>query len=326
MRVCTKCHAEKDDAEYVIGKTTRGACRDCRLKQRKEMNERYDNNAATIKKTCKNCHEEKDGTHFRYTVGICKECQSVLESEANNRKTADSPPITCSVCNKEQPAINFRFRSKTCGECEKQRLYKWREENPDKFKEVCKRYREKAESKEKRNEYLRKVYEDSAVKVRTQYVNRIRALLKGSLTKPLGKGKVKYEALLGCEFTTLQKWLEYNFKEGMTWDNYGTYWHIDHTTPCASFDFANESNLRMCFHWSNLNPLEATENLKKSDKIDMAFIAIMRSRAIKFVTETDITMKMETLPEDIRAVVSIVLDTKVALKEATGSGEKPEVR
>jgi hypothetical protein len=50
MRVCTKCHAEKDDAEYVIGKTTRGACRDCRLKQRKEMNERYDNNAATIKK------------------------------------------------------------------------------------------------------------------------------------------------------------------------------------------------------------------------------------------------------------------------------------
>jgi hypothetical protein len=176
------------------------------------------------------------------------------------------------------------------------------------------------------NTYRRKEYADAGVKVYKQYVNRIRSLLKETLTKPSGKGKVKYESLLGCDFPTLKKWLDYNLKDGMTWENYGTLWHIDHATPCASFDLTLEHNQKMCFHWSNLSPLLATENMKKSAKLDMAFIANVRARAIQFVTETDVPIKIDSLPDDMRAIVTIVLDTKVASKEVTGSGEKSEVR
>jgi hypothetical protein len=54
----------------------------------------------------------------------------------------------------------------------------------------------------------------------------------------------------------------------MTWQNYGYYgWHIDHIKPCASFDLRKPSEQRKCFHYSNLQPLWAKDNLQKSDKI-----------------------------------------------------------
>ena len=53
----------------------------------------------------------------------------------------------------------------------------------------------------------------------------------------------------------------------MHWDNYGTYWHMDHVTPCDSFDATNEDQLKKCFNWKNLRPLKGSENISKSAKI-----------------------------------------------------------
>ena len=53
----------------------------------------------------------------------------------------------------------------------------------------------------------------------------------------------------------------------MSWDNYGTHgWHIDHIRPCASFDLSDEEQQKICFHYTNLQPLWAEDNLKKSKK------------------------------------------------------------
>ena len=74
--------------------------------------------------------------------------------------------------------------------------------------------------------------------------------------------------LLGCSINELRAYLESLFLEGMSWDNYGYYgWHIDHVLPCASFDLSNPEEQRKCFHYSNLQPLWAADNMKKSDKI-----------------------------------------------------------
>ena len=59
--------------------------------------------------------------------------------------------------------------------------------------------------------------------------------------------------------------LEKQFKPGMTLDNYGE-WHIDHIKPITKFDLKNENELRKCFHYKNLQPLWAIENIKKGDK------------------------------------------------------------
>ncbi len=53
----------------------------------------------------------------------------------------------------------------------------------------------------------------------------------------------------------------------MTWDNYGE-WHIDHIKPCALFDFTKEEQQRECFHYTNLQPLWAKDNMRKSDKYE----------------------------------------------------------
>jgi len=54
----------------------------------------------------------------------------------------------------------------------------------------------------------------------------------------------------------------------MTWDNYGTYWHVDHVIPCSKFDLSYDENISHCFRWTNLQPLTGLENIKKQNRID----------------------------------------------------------
>jgi hypothetical protein len=85
------------------------------------------------------------------------------------------------------------------------------------------------------------------------------------------KGKYKSQHtldLLSCTVDFLKRYLESKFKPGMTWENYGLYtWHIDHIKPCASFDLSDPEQQKQCFHYTNLQPLWATENLLKGRKI-----------------------------------------------------------
>lgn len=87
---------------------------------------------------------------------------------------------------------------------------------------------------------------------------RINAVLKG-ISKSQSSMK-----LLGCDMSTFMKHIESQFVEGMNWDNYGYYgWHIDHIRPCVSFDLTKPEEQAKCFHYTNLQPLWAKDNLSK---------------------------------------------------------------
>jgi hypothetical protein len=88
---------------------------------------------------------------------------------------------------------------------------------------------------------------------------RIHAALKGA-----GKSKRAMQ-LVGCSIAELKTHLEKQFKASMTWENYGE-WHVDHIVPCCSFDLRLAKDQQRCFHFSNLQPLWADENFKKSGK------------------------------------------------------------
>ncbi len=80
------------------------------------------------------------------------------------------------------------------------------------------------------------------------------------------RGNVKSSksvSLLGCSPLYLRKWIESQFTQGMTWDNI----HVDHMMPCASFNLIDSDEQTRCFHYTNLQPLLAEDNLKKSDSI-----------------------------------------------------------
>ncbi len=66
--------------------------------------------------------------------------------------------------------------------------------------------------------------------------------------------------ILGCSYDEVRVHISNNFKEGMSWDNYGE-WHIDHIKPLALAK-TKEDTCNLC-HYTNLQPLWAIDNLKK---------------------------------------------------------------
>jgi hypothetical protein len=96
-------------------------------------------------------------------------------------------------------------------------------------------------------------------------VENIRGRIKRAIKYGYGEKAHKTKELLGCDWEQIKKHLESQFTEGMSWDNYGE-WHIDHIKPCASFDLTDPEQQKQCFHYTNLQPLWAEDNLKKGSK------------------------------------------------------------
>jgi hypothetical protein len=72
--------------------------------------------------------------------------------------------------------------------------------------------------------------------------------------------------LLGCSLNNFKKHLESKFVDGMNWERfYQGQIHIDHVRPCSSFDLSYPQQQAECFHYLNLQPLWAKENLAKGD-------------------------------------------------------------
>ena len=73
----------------------------------------------------------------------------------------------------------------------------------------------------------------------------------------------------------LREHLEKQFEPWMNWDNHGRAnsnkktWQIDHVIPQSllTYDSMEHPNFQKCWALENLRPLDAIENLKKSDKI-----------------------------------------------------------
>jgi hypothetical protein len=76
------------------------------------------------------------------------------------------------------------------------------------------------------------------------------------------------EVLLGATIAEVKIHLEKQFKPGMSWDNHTHRgWHIDHIVPVSSFDLSRDEEQKKAFHYTNLQPLFAIDNLKKSNRI-----------------------------------------------------------
>lgn len=70
--------------------------------------------------------------------------------------------------------------------------------------------------------------------------------------------------LIGCTIPELKHHIEKQFRDGMSWNNWGKFgWHLDHIRPCSSFNLIEESQQRECFNYFNLQPLWAAENWEK---------------------------------------------------------------
>ena len=132
--------------------------------------------------------------------------------------------------------------------------------NLEKNKEQMKQWR--LNNKKKINSYYRnKTKTDPIYKFAKNQRRRMWAALKG-----ISKCESTL-ILLGCSIEECWNHLEQQFEPGMTRDNYGL-WHVDHITPCSSFELSDPEQQKFCFHYTNLQPLWAIDNMKKGAKLD----------------------------------------------------------
>jgi hypothetical protein len=159
---------------------------------------------------------------------------------------------TCKVCLESKEISCFEQNKCSCKPCRVREAKERRNRNP----EVHRKWRKRREE------------QNPSVKI----ANRLRQRIWQAL-----KGKNKHKSsitLTGCSMAFLVEYLESKFQPGMTWKNYGNpngdhtnCWHIDHIIPCASFDLSDPEQQVKCFHYTNLQPLWAKDNIRKKDKI-----------------------------------------------------------
>ena len=125
------------------------------------------------------------------------------------------------------------------------------------FKDYSKQYRSLPENKKQATDRdKRRRQNDNNYRLTKVCRTRIWQALKGK-----NKSASTME-LIGCSIDELWNHLESKFKSWMTKENYGL-WHVDHIIACSKFDLTDPYQQKICFHWSNLQPLKAIENLKK---------------------------------------------------------------
>ena len=127
--------------------------------------------------------------------------------------------------------------------------------NKEKISKKNKKYH--SNNKEIRNKKLSiKRKNNFNFKLKGNLRNRVWSALKGT-----NKSASTME-LIGCSIDKLWNHLESKFESWMTKENYGL-WHVDHKIACAKFDLTCPEQQRTCFHYTNLQPMEAIENMRK---------------------------------------------------------------
>jgi hypothetical protein len=208
-------------------------------------------------KICSKCKIEKDFVEFYARGGVCKKCQiaSVKKRSIENREAIAERKKVRYMENREKNLID------------KQLYYK---ANKEKLDEKCRLYA-KAHPEIMRAGW-RKYRSKKMATPKGKLNNSISARVNHSLGKGVKAGRA-WEELVGFTVDQLKAHLEKKFKPGMSWENYGSYWSIDHKIPVAvhNFEHPDDIDFRFCWSLKNLQPLEVKINSSKRDKLEKPF-------------------------------------------------------
>lgn len=198
---------------------------------------------------------EKVGLHKQIVLRILRENGVILGPSGRRNiggrevalKKYESKPET-----KERKRKNYENWYEKHKEYRKLYLKEYRKKNIEKIREVKRTY-----------ERTRKA-NDPLYKLISNFRTAIYQVLKEN---NIGKNGHYFE-ILGYTPEELINHIEKQFKDGMTWDNYGDF-HIDHKIPISSFNIKEigDSEFMKCWSLSNLQPMWGEENIRKSNKI-----------------------------------------------------------
>jgi hypothetical protein len=185
-------------------------------------------------------YTDKDNSYSK----TCKKClneQDKLRKKIARQKKLETFMAKCEMCEEEKTLKEFSKLKK---------FYK---------KKICISCYPKFLSKQK-NEWCKH-------ETATNINYRLKKSLAARLRNVLNKNDLTMN-YIGCNIQYLREWFEYNFTSEMCWDNYGSYWSIDHIIPVCKFDLTNEDEKFKCWNWSNLMPVTVNFNSSKKEILE----------------------------------------------------------
>lgn len=195
----------------------------------------------------------------------CKQEKSINEFTIN-KKYKDNLNYYCTKC---VSLYNKQYILKN-----KEKYKKYQTKNSDKIKQYNKQYNLLNKEKIKqynllnREKIVKQTNHSSKIRKKNDPLFRLSSTLRTRIWDVFKKQKhiknIKTEQLLGASFDFVKQHIENKFQEGMNWENYGK-WHVDHIIPLASAK--DEKELKKLFHYTNLQPLWALDNLLKGKNI-----------------------------------------------------------
>lgn len=211
-----------------------------------------------MEKICSTCATTRPTSEYRVyadtgrVASTCKHCLNERDKERKKqmrRRNLEETICECEKCHEHKPLKQFaklkkHYKRKICLSC-----------------------------------YPKFLSEQKTKWCADERASNVNYRLKKSLAARLRTVLKKEDSTMsyvGCPIQYLREWFEYNFTPEMNWDNYGSYWAIDHVIPVKQFDLTDEHQKRICWNWTNLVPLPARDNSSKKATIVMEQIEQVR--------------------------------------------------
>lgn len=247
----------------------------------------------------------KDGLEYR-----CNPCIAIYKNKKLELKNVNKPSKLpsnlkkCNTCSLVKELVEFRTVKNNrsdklklyyqCKCCERELGSKKRQQNPEKYRAInlkCRnknkdrinanaraKYQEnieenrkKAKEKTKNPGYKESVNSWRKKKLESDPLFKLSCALRHRTFTAIRDGKytknLSLFEYLGCSMDEFKSYLESQFQPGMTWDNYGrgpTKWSLDHTVPLKIAK--TESEIYSLNHHTNIRPMWYTYNLIKNSK------------------------------------------------------------
>lgn len=260
MKTCYKCKLQKEISEF---NKNQNKCRLCEKRYYK------DNNARIAERS--KIHRELNKDYERSRNKIYREINKEKITKAkkdyyeNNKQAISERRKKHYECNKEQ----YSEKKKEYSLKNKQKISesgaKYYQLNKERIIQNVSAYRIENKDKlhKKKKEYVKKKLKEDPI-FKTGIITRRLICQSFKRGKRVFSKKTKTAQILGCSMAEFKSYIESKFLEGMSFDNHGE-WHLDHIIPIATAK--TEEDIVRLNHYTNFQPMWASDNLKKGKKI-----------------------------------------------------------
>ena len=270
QKQCSKCKQWKDETEFSKGNLPDGLnsiCKECDKNRAAALRKprdlyAYEKYNEQGQKQCSRCKQWKSTDNFCICTAnkdglshYCRQCQH--EYDMKRRETPYIPNY-----------LQHKDGKKFCLACKTWVLetdFHKSRQSKDGLSSRCKFCQQKYD-KEHKEQILarqRKYKQDAARSPSFRLNDSFSVGIRKSLKE--NKADQHWETLVTYTLQQLKEHLESQFNKNMSWDNYGSYWEVDHIVPKNTFEFTTytDKQFKICWSLINLRPLEKTANRRR---------------------------------------------------------------